>query len=200
MISFLTGALRSIEDNFVVVETAGIGWGVAVADTSSLVIGQKVELYIHMQWSAENGPSLYGFLRAEERQLFIMIVGCSGMGPKVALSLLGNLTFSTCLKALAANDIATLSSVSGVGPKKAESLALQLKDKVAKLLQSGAFVCHDDGVQHMRKVHDVLVSLNYSRQEVQTALEHLKKQELATQATFDELMRKALGFLAKRLS
>lgn len=199
MITFIHGTIRDIQDNLLMVDVNGVGYGVYVAQSPAFVLKQLVELHVHMHWNQETGPQLFGFSTALEKTLFILITNCSGIGPKLGLSLLGEFSPSSFISAITTGDVKALSSVSGVGTKKAESLILQLRDKIDKLIKSGIVIDEPASFSHLKNVSDVLTSLNYSRPEVQAALEHVKKTSALEQATFDELMRKALSFLSKQL-
>lgn len=128
-----------------------------------------------------------------------MIISCSGIGPKIAVALLNQLAPTTFIKAIANNDISTLSSVNGIGPKKAEHMLVQLRHKITPLLESGLDVKDMGDAGRWKDVSDALGSLNYSRQEVARSMHYLQEQFAGKQASFDELLRHSLSFLSKKI-
>jgi len=200
MINYIKGSVKAVNEQqlSVVSEAMQIGFAINVINSSSFSQNDDVELYIHMHWSQENGPSLYGFRTVQERELFVLINSCSGIGPRMALTILEQADAEVFIRAIQAHDIKALSQIKGIGAKKAEQLVLQLKDKVDKFI-----ISHDVksiGVaKHLKQVSDVLKSLNYSRAEIQQAVIYLRDQQYESDPSFDQVMRRALSFLAKKV-
>lgn len=199
MIYSLKGMVIALEQALLVIDVQGVGYGVQVVHPEIYSLQQPVTLLTFVHWNQENGPQLFGFSSAFERQTFMILVGCSGIGPKMALGILSQISPADLVSSVLVGDVKTLSSLKGVGPKKAESLILQLQDKVKKLEshQEAAAPGEQSALLlNLKNVSEVLASLSYSRTEVSQALDHLKSQATAA-SSFDELVRKALGFLAK---
>ncbi len=132
MISYISGALKYITEESIIVDNGGIGYNISVSPkTIGLLpqIGESVCIYTYMSVS-ESGISLYGFYSAEELELFNRIIGVSGIGPKGALGILGAVSPSQFIMAVLTDDIKTLSSAPGIGKKTAQRLVLELKDKL----------------------------------------------------------------------
>ncbi|MCL5875570.1 MAG: helix-hairpin-helix domain-containing protein, partial [Candidatus Dependentiae bacterium] len=144
------------------------------------------------------GPSLYGFSDPLERTAFLLIISCSGIGPKLALALLRQLTPAAFFSAIMLSDSKVLSSVSGVGTKKAEALILNLKDKVNKMNQDGSLGNLKAHAGHIHDVAQALGSLEYSRSEIAAVLDQLPQQIAIETASFQDLMRKALSLASKQ--
>jgi holliday junction DNA helicase RuvA len=132
MIAMVTGVLAAGEGETVVVQTDG---GVGYAVTVPLGVferlpprGGRVSLYTELV-VREDGWSLYGFDHAAERTIFQRLLGASGFGPKLALALLSALGPDRTVRSIRERDIAALSTVSGIGKKKAERLVLELRDR-----------------------------------------------------------------------
>jgi len=177
-----------------------ISFCVSVPDTSLFTLNQTAHLYIHFHWNQENGPTLYGFKTSRDRQIFQLIISCSGIGPKIGLAALQNMSSSSFIGAVVTDNIQALSSVPGIGKKKAETIILHLKDKAAKLFDTGIIdVQEAPSAQHLHEVSQTLSSLNYTKQEISAALDHVKKQEDFSCLPFDTLLRKTLLFLSKRM-
>jgi len=203
MFSYLRGMVQGTSENQLILEVQGVGFALCVPNAHLFVRDKPVTVVTHLQWNQEQGPTLYGFATEYEKAIFLLIVGCSGIGPKIALLVLQNLSATTFLRAIQTADIKILSSISGIGPKKAEQLIVQLKHKVAALLERGweGQTSSDDLVllEQWKNVAQVLQSLSYSRQEIDQALSHLSQEPLGGDVAFDVLMRRALSFLAKRV-
>ncbi len=153
-----------------------------------------------MHWNQEQGPSLFGFLSELEKTVFLLIISCSGIGPKIALAALGELTPAQFLQAIQEGNTKALSSVSGIGAKKAEQMILNLKDKVTKLIQTQGIIGTSDETNALAQwsnVTQVLQSLNYSKGEIEAAMRYIGKECAGRSLPFDELLRKALSFLSK---
>ncbi len=202
MISFLQGRIATCNDSSIVLNVAGIGFSIAVAHPELFKKDTDISVIIHMQWNQEQGPSLYGFLHEQEKIIFLMILDCSGFGPKIALLILKKISPINFLKAIQLADLKAFSGISGIGPKKAEQLVVQLKHKVKDLLEAGIFessAASTDQIalEQWKDISQALQSLNYSRQEIDRALQHIANHDSFT-LSFDILLRKALTFLAKK--
>lgn len=197
MINSISGTVKEVNENQLTVDVNGIGYGIQVPQ-ALFALGQKVDLLVQMHLNQENGPSLFGFATSLEKNVFLMITSCSGLGPKLAMAVLGQLGAAEFLEAVHAGNEDALSDVSGIGAKKAEQIIVQLKHKVAKLLETGAHLGASATLEKRHEISQVLKSLNYSRQEISAAMNHLNDNYPGTQVAFDQLVRHALAFLAKR--
>lgn len=199
MIAFLHGIIKDTAPQTVILDVNGISFVIQVPDERLFTMQQKIELAIHFHWNPEQGPHLFGFIDTWAKTAFTLIISCSGVGPKIGLAALQALSPMQFFQLILLADTKTLSSINGIGTKKAESIILQLKDKVTKLslpeLSSDAK--GHVNLQVFKQISDALTSLNYSRGEISGALEYAKKQITSQKYSFDELLRKALSFLAK---
>ena len=199
MISMIKGMVlyRGQSCLTVMPEHVGIGFDVHVVQPALFEIGKPVELVVYMHFNQENGPTLYGFKTVQEREFFSLVIGCSGIGPKIAFAILEQASVAEFVHAIQSLDSAWLSKLKGIGAKKAEQLIIQLKGKM------NDFVC-TQGVQthgvnaHIKQLNDVLQSLSYSRIEIQQALAYVCEQSVDTTVAFEPCLRKALLFLAQR--
>lgn len=201
MISSLKGTVQSQKNDIIVLQIAGFGLQVHVLENVIASIGSELQLYTHFHWSQENGPSLFGFFEVGQRDLFVQLISVSGIGPRMALALLSAFSVIALVEALVSGNIALLSSVSGIGRKKAELLILSLKDKIQKIdLYSGSADTQAGGSlsAHMRDLTDALISLGYSRQEILLAVDQLRGLEGVSNMSFDQILRKSLQILAKK--
>lgn len=201
MITSLTGLVAYASSGTLVLDVHGVGFEVTVPQSAFFKLKEPATVLTYWHWSAENGPALYGFSHELERSIFGLVIGCSGMGPKLGMALLSSLTPQAFVQAIQTGDEKALSKVSGVGAKKAEQLIVHLKHKVSGLIdQVAATGQHiDPTLEQWKNITQVLQSLHYSRPEIDAALSHLQKEHKGQSMPFDVLMRSALSFLAKRL-
>lgn len=199
MIYSLTGKIKDTASQLVVIDVAGVGFAVGVPNDTIFITGQITELQIYFHWNQENGPQLFGFISNLEKTIFAMIISCSGFGPKIGLAVLANLGCEQFMQAIILGDAKTLSSISGIGAKKAEMLITILKDKVAKITPKETKTPEGATLIKVKDISDALYSLKYSRSEVTSALDYIKKECALESVSFDELLRKSLTHLAKRI-
>ncbi len=202
MFSYIRGTVKGVVENQLTVEVHGVGFSLLVPNPELFQREKEVTVATYLQWNQEQGPTLYGFSNEYEKAIFILVIGCSGIGPKIALLILQHLSPTAFLKAIQTADIKTLSSISGIGPKKAEQLIVQLKHKVTALVDRTWDVGSAEEtamLEQWKNITQVLQSLNYSRQEIDQALSHLSQDAQTGDVAFDVLMRKALSFLAKKV-
>jgi len=173
MIATLRGEITQIEDNAVILEVGGVGLRVAVPAPvrSRARVGDILLLYTHLA-VREDALTLYGFESQGERELFNILLGVDGVGPKVALSVLLTMTIDSIQRADFADEADILSRVPGVGKKTAQKMALHLKDKLKPMdaLASMAAMTDKDS-----EVLAALTALGYSVIEAQSAIQALPK-------------------------
>ena len=173
MIATLRGEVSQIEDNAIVVEVGGVGLRIFVPATlrSSLKTGETLFLYTHLV-VREDALTLYGFESQADRELFNILLGVGGVGPKVALSVLSTMTLEAVQRAVFADEPEVLSRVPGVGKKTAQKMALHLKDKLkpSDALAKVAAMSDKDS-----EVLAALTALGYSVVEAQAAIQSLPK-------------------------
>lgn len=201
MFSYLRGKITAVSEGTVTLDVQGVGFAFQVPSPEFFQGKQDISVPVHMHWNSDNGPSLYGFSSELERTVFLLITSCSGLGPKIGLAVLHQLSPGAFLQAIQEGDDKSLSSVSGIGAKKAEQIIVQLRHKVTKLIDSGVVLeqgAHES-LEQWKNLTQVLQSLNYSRQEIESTLAHLRKEGGGAAAPFDALMRQALSFLAKKV-
>src|SRR5207244_5112959 len=132
MIAHLRGKLLAKHPNQAIVETGGVGYDVTISvpTFSDLPgIGSEVALHIHTH-VREDLIALYGFLRLAEKHLFEKLITVSGIGPKLAITILSGMAADETVGAIRGNDIARLTRIPGIGKKTAERMVLELRDKV----------------------------------------------------------------------
>jgi Holliday junction DNA helicase RuvA len=154
MISRLRGTVAARTPAGLVLEVGGVGYLVAATPRVTARVGEEatVETYLHVR---EDALQLYGFVSAEERELFELLLGVSGIGPKVALAIVSGSPPSELRRAIARDDLARFEAIPGIGRKTAQRVVLELKDKLAE----PAFAASASGALLAR---DALVELGWS--------------------------------------
>lgn len=146
MIGRLRGVLAEVGETDCLIDCGGVGY-VAACGARTLqrlpAPGDEVTLHVEQQWSAEQGPRLYGFLTRDERRAFTTLVAIQGVGPKAALSVLDVLPPGDLAAAVAREDKAAVARANGVGPKLALRIVTELKGKP---LGDASFTPHAPGV------------------------------------------------------
>ena len=133
MISYIRGELAAVQEQKAIVEAGGIGYGIYMSQqTLSMLpaVGEEVKIHTYLN-VREDAMQLYGFLTGEDLQVFRLLIGVSGIGPKAGLNILSCLSPDELRFAVLAGDVKTISSAPGIGKKTAEKLILELKDKMS---------------------------------------------------------------------
>jgi holliday junction DNA helicase RuvA len=193
MIAHLRGKLISKHPNQAIVEAGGVGYDVTISvpTFSELpALTTEVSFFIHTH-VREDALALFGFLRAQEKQLFEKLLSVSGIGPKLAITILSGMAADAMIAAIKGNNVASLTRIPGIGKKTAERMVLELRDKL------DAFGIAPETVAASPVEEDVisaLVNLGYQRPMAERALAKLGN---VSAETFDALFRKAMAALAK---
>jgi Holliday junction DNA helicase RuvA len=189
MIATLRGEISQIEDNALILEVGGVGLRVFVPAPlrTRLKTGEAVFLFTHLV-VREDALTLYGFESQADRELFNILLGVDGVGPKVALSVLSTMTLDAVQRAVFAEEADLLSRVPGVGKKTAQKIALHLKDKLKPTDALAKIAAMSDKDS---EVLAALTALGYSVVEAQTAIQSIPKD--APDDT-EERLRFALGY------
>ena len=143
MISTVNGVVRAVHSDRLIIEVGGVGLSISVnAHTSADVsIGSQLLLYTTLV-VREDSLTLFGFAHEEARTIFELVQTVSGIGPKVALSILGALTPEDLGRAIANDEVAAIERVPGIGKKGAQRLILELKGKLTSLTSSSEYPAH----------------------------------------------------------
>ena len=175
MIAFLNGRLAGKTPQAALVDVNGVGYAVAMSQTALSKLpaaGEDVLVLTYLQVS-ENGIALYGFLSSEEKALFEKLISVSGVGPKVALAALSTFSPAVLADAVAAQDVALVSKIPGVGKKTASRIILELKGSLDAGSQS-LFVQEDAAPNvlegRLREVKAALLSMGLAPAEADVAL------------------------------
>jgi Holliday junction DNA helicase RuvA len=194
MIAHLRGRLISKHPNQAIVEASGVGYDVTItvpAFSELPGVGSEVALHIHTH-VREDALALYGFLRPEEKQLFEKLITVSGIGPKLAVTILSGMATNDMVGAIRANDYARLTKIPGIGKKTAERMCVELRDKLEGFGETPT----PKSISAVEEdVISALTNLGYQRILAEKAVERAVAS--AGRENFDEVFRAALGGLSK---
>jgi len=197
MIAHLRGLLLKKSPNQAVVECAGVGYDVAisVATFSALPVeGAEVRLHIYTR-VAEDQLALYGFAEPAEKRLFEKLLTISGIGPKLAITVLSGIDTARLVAAIRGGDHAALVRIPGIGKKTAERVVLELKDKLDDLATATAAPASRQ-VAYGTAGEDALsalINLGYARPVAQKAIESALEREPGAKDSFEALFRAAMA-------
>jgi len=197
MIAHLRGKLLSKHPNQAIVETAGVGYDVVITipTFSDLpTVGSDVALHIHTH-VREDTIALYGYLRSPEKQLFEKLLTVSGIGPKLAITILSGMAADEMVGAIRSGDVARLTRIPGIGKKTAERMVLELRDKLPTTSAESTIVAPTLSAVE-EDVISALVNLGYQRAAAEKALQGALKTSKSPTA-FEVVFREALGGLSK---
>lgn len=196
MIAHLRGTLLAKHPNQVVVETAGVGYevNISVPTFSELPkAGSEIALHIYTH-VREDLIALYGFLHPAEKQLFEKLITVSGIGPKLAITILSGMAANEMADAIRGNDLARLTKIPGIGKKTAERMVLELRDKLPEA--AGASTAAAPAMSTMEEdVLSALLNLGYQKPAAEKALASVVKNGKV--GSFDGMFREALAGLSK---
>ena len=198
MFAYIKGELQVKSNNYVVVETSGIGYKIYMSTNAIEKLGEigdsvKIHTYYYVR---EDNISLYGFLSNDELRMFELLLQVSGIGAKSAITMLSEITPSEFTFAVITDDVSKLVKIPGVGNKTAARIILELKDK----LKTEQAISKDEKIKasiHNEEIISEAVSalqiLGYTKKEINSVIEKLEIQNL----NVEEIIKKALTILGK---
>jgi len=194
VIAYLKGTLKEKASSQAVLDINGVGYRTFIPLSTYLKlgnIGEEVELltYTHM---TDSSISLYGFASEEEREIFLKLIGISGIGPKIALNILSGIEASDLEDAIRRSDVARLSLIPGIGKKTAMRIALELQEKLIAKEQ----ILEGQDLKEREDLVSALMNMGFKRKEIEKIVEETIKKHPAD-AEFDLLLRESLKGLAR---
>ena len=201
MIGSIKGSVGYLGPDFCLIETAGgVGYRVFMpaAHLAQLALGAQVKVHTHTA-VREDAILLYGFLSREYYALFELLLGVSGVGPKMALGILSAIKPDAFYLAVQSRDVKTLTKLPGIGKKTAERMLLELKDKVGPITGEAGSDFGESvaagGSGAVAEAMEALASLGYSNSEIMPVLKQIPD---ADKLSGEEVLRQALKLFAKR--
>ena len=196
MIAYIKGEITYKNPTYVYVETYGVGYQIHISLQTYAAIEklEKVKLltYLHIK---EDSHTLYGFSEDKERQLFVLLISVSGIGPNTARVILSSMTADEVRAAIIGEDISAFKQVKGVGPKTAKRVILDLKDKVMKDAGDAEFSFTPVNNTIRDEALSALVALGFSKIQVQKTLNQVIRQQPGI-SSVEELIKVVLKKLS----
>ena len=199
MIAYINGILDMKLNNFIVIDVAGIGYKVFMSEAAIDNLGEtgeKIKVYTHHH-VREDDISLYGFLTLEELNMFELLISVSGVGAKLALSILANIEPSAFALAVITNDTSKLVKIPGVGAKSAARIVLELKDKLKNqdLVDNKKDVIKKVNVnnEELNEAISALQVLGYNRKDIEKVFEQIELEDLS----LEEMIKLGLKYLSR---
>ncbi len=189
MIGFLHGNILSIKPTKLLLDVNGVGYLVNISINTFENISDKKDISLHIYTSVkEDSITLFGFYSETEKEMFELLISVSGIGPKLALSVLSGIQVDDLKKAIEAGDISRIIAIPGVGRKTAERVVLELRSKVDKISET-----ESKGVSYSIKSEAVsaLTTLGYNYKQAENAVREVLSS--AKDISLEELIKKALG-------
>ncbi|MBE7076259.1 MAG: Holliday junction branch migration protein RuvA [Clostridiales bacterium] len=198
MIAYLVGTIEEKRENFLIIDVNGIGYELAISNNTLVSLpmeGETAKVLTYMQVK-EDGVCLYGFANEEEKLMFLRLITVSGIGPKMAISILSGLKLSDLIIAILNEDANLLSKIKGLGKKSAERICLELKDKVSTTsieLDAGQTYAQNYNETALNDAVETLISLGVNKNEAY----RLARSKASQDATAEEIILKVLKELGR---
>ena len=197
MYAYIKGSLEVKTRGYIVIDANGIGYKIFMSETAIAELGEigqvvKVHTYLKVK---EDEMSLYGFNTNEELRMFELLLSVSGIGAKSAINILSNITPSSFALAVITNDVAKIKALPGIGPKGAQRIILELKDKLNKQQDIEEVEKKAEKVMDTQKYNEAISALQvlgYSKKEIEKALQGINEE-----LTVEEIIKLGLKNLAR---
>jgi len=195
MIGYLRGSIVGKKTDRIILDVQGVGYEVIIPSSAYSKIPENGSVTFHVHTHVrEDSFQLFGFLTSAQKELFQMLLTVSGVGPKVAMTVVSETSPSELSQIVLTNNLQRLTSIQGIGKKTAERLILELKEKIQKL--SSVVVASDMPLEpdQFRDLVSALSNLGYKQMEIDRALSYLKP-KMNVQTKFEDLLKQSLQFL-----
>jgi holliday junction DNA helicase RuvA len=196
MIGSITGILDAKAPGEITVDVGGVGYQIFIPLSVFYRLpepGEKVRLFIHTH-VREDALHLFGFIEPEEKQVFLLLNSVSGIGPKLAVTILSGIPADDLARALKEGDQARLQSIPGVGKKLAERMVVELRDKAVAMRHPEASAAANGGSQVSRDAVSALVNLGYRRADAEKAVREIAQKH---EGNLADVLKEALRRLSQ---
>ncbi len=201
MIAFLVGTIEEKYENVLIMDVNGVGYELLISNNTLVALPNvnettKVLTYLHVK---DDGVALYGFATPEEKSIFMKLITVSGVGPKMAITILSGMKISDLIVAITREDVSLLSKIKGLGKKTAERVCLELKDKInATGFETDLFNYKDNignfiNENALKDAVDTLIALGVNKNEAYG----LARANAGDGATAEEIIWKVLRQLGR---
>jgi len=191
MLNYISGTIEYVQSDAIIVDANGIGYEILVNNrflSKIGSVGDKIKVYVYLAVK-EDGAFLFGFIDRAERNMFLRLITISGIGPKLAISILGGISSEELSRCIANGDTKALSSIKGIGKKTAERIILELRDKIEEEIVTGVAASREfvsSGIKE--EAESALISLGFSAKEAKNLVGKVD----ITGLTVEEIVMKSL--------
>ncbi len=161
MIAYIKGKAALVQMDYVIVEAYGVGYQIQFSRPDKIKLNEEVQLFTY-QHIREDENTLYGFLNANEKDLFMKLISVKGLGPKTAMNMFSAMSMDRLLNAIETGDVALIKSLPGIGAKTASQIVLDLKGKLVQVSQTAKSSVSSE----MKDALDALKALGYKGSEL----------------------------------
>ena len=199
MIAFLVGTIEQKFENTLIIDVNGVGYELLISNNTLVSLpmeGETAKILTYLQVSENTGVCLYGFANEEEKSMFLKLITVSGVGSKMAITILSGMKLSDLMIAIANEDTNLLSKIKGLGKKTAERVCLELKDKISANtlpLIDGTDVATSYNESALNDAVETLISLGVNKNEAY----RLARSKATAEATAEEIILKCLRDLGR---
>lgn len=201
MISFLVGTIEEKYENTLVLDVNGVGYELQISNNSLVALPDvnettKVYTYLHVK---EDGIALFGFATQEEKGIFMKLITVSGVGPKMAISILSGMKISDLIVAISREDVSLLAKIKGLGKKTAERICLELKDKISAVGYGTDLFNYKENLNNfydenaLNDAVETLINLGVNKNDAY----RLARANAGDGATAEEIILKVLRYLGR---
>lgn len=190
MLDYIFGTIKEVSYDSLVVEANGMGYALVISNPNGFVIGDTRKVHTYLQVK-EDAFVLYGFKSKEERELFLKLIGVSGLGPKTVIGMFSSVTVDQMIQAIETSNTAFLKKLPGIGPKAAQQIILDLKGKLILEVSKPTDTIKSN--QELMDAKEALKTLGFKVAEIDGVLAKLA----STPANSEEYLRQALKMLRK---
>lgn len=182
MFDYISGKVAAVSENKVVIDCGGVGFSLTASAFACAEASRKQEVKMPVYLAVrDDALELFGFSSYAERELFSLLIGVSGVGPKLAVAVLSGMASDRLTSAIASGNAAALSTIKGVGKKTAERIVLELKGKVAPAAGDDGMPVVPEQLPDEKSVL-ALMGLGYDRKEAEAAVKKVSKPDMTTEA------------------
>jgi|AntRauTorckE6833_2_1112554.scaffolds.fasta_scaffold00017_22 Holliday junction DNA helicase RuvA len=194
MIGHIEGKIIYNNEGSIIVNVNGVGYQIKVPTLyTKKDLNKKIELFIHT-YIREDALDLYGFESPEEKKLFKILLSVSRVGPSAAMNILSSLSYERFINAILTENVAVLKEVSGIGPKTAQRLILELKSKIEDMLPELQLDKEKTMKKYDEDLYEALTQLGYSKREVDDAIDNI---DLDSDQKLEQKIKEVLSFLGR---
>lgn len=202
MISFIRGKILFKKSNELVIDVNGVGYQVFISKKiaeQELKQGDEISVFIHLDVK-ENSLTMFGFVDEKEKEIFKMLISVSGIGPKLAHTILSHVSFEEIMNLITGRAGTSSFKIPGIGPKKLDLISINLKDKIFKLKSDDYESISQTGLSQKDQARlealNALMNLGYQRNEAEKIIREVLKQNSVTEFSTEELIKKALEVIS----